>query len=84
MYLLNNEDNQNNQIQICKNTFFIHGHCELINPRKNLICYNSRQCISKEGFFECEKNRCVKKKKREICNQNNNCVSNKCISNQCL
>lgn len=74
----------NPDIQICKNTFFIHGTCELINPRKNTFCYTSRECTSKDGFFECNKNKCIKKKKGEICRQNNNCLSDKCISNQCL
>lgn len=74
----------NNDLQICKNVFFIHGHCELINPRKNKICYNSKDCISKEGFFECKNNKCIKKEKKNICKQNNNCISNKCENNLCM
>lgn len=78
--MINNE----NDIQICKNTFFIHGHCELINPRKNNFCYSSKQCTSKEGFFDCKNNRCEKKNIGKICKQNNNCLSDKCVLSKCL
>lgn len=80
-------NSENDNIQICKDTFYIHGHCELINPRKNTLCYNtSQQCTSKDGFFYCKKknNRCQKKESQQICKQNNNCLSEKCILNRCL
>ena len=73
----------NNDIQICKNTFFIHGYCELINPRKNIICNSSKECVSKDGFFKCKNNKCTLKNKNELCNNNNNCLSKKCIKNVC-
>ena len=73
-----------NDIVVCKNTFYVHGYCELINPRKNTFCYTSQQCTSKDGFFDCINNKCQKKESQKLCKQNNNCLSEKCILNKCL